>query len=173
MRRASSRLHGKKTIIFLAAAIILATASFLFFARLRILCLVVEVAESKEIAWAAPIGQNEQFSLHYTHSVDLLPVHDSYTVKDKNLILVETRFLSWGAGLGYMGEGILTGEKGWTIIMDMHRQLAVLPLRVGTIAVHTLLYRGKKIYLLNYVPAQTLVHIRVKNLFPYQYRKYR
>ena len=157
--------HHRK-IFLLAMAIFLAIAGFLFFAGLRIPCLVLEIPETGEIVWAAPLGRDEHFQLHYIHSVDLLPVYDTYTCEDMRLVLTETRFLSWGAGLGYMGEGILTGENGWTIIKAMQRQVGTIPLRVGTIAEHTLLYRGKNIRLRDYVPAQTLVHIRIKKVFP-------
>ena len=46
----------------------------------------------------------------------------------------------------------------------MHRQLAVLPLRVGTIAGHTLPTAEKDLPAQLW-PAQTLVHIRVKTYF--------
>jgi hypothetical protein len=159
--------HLRK-IFLLAMVILLAIAGFLFFAGLRISCLVLEIPETGEIVWAAPLGRDEQFQLRYIHSVDLLPVYETYICKDMRLVLTGTRFLSWGAGLGYMGEGILTEENGWTIIKAMQRQVGAIPLRVGTIAEHTLLYRGKNIRLRNYVPAQTLVHIRIKKVFPFK-----
>ncbi|HHW92329.1 MAG TPA: DUF1850 domain-containing protein [Firmicutes bacterium] len=127
----------------------------------------MEIPKTGKIVWAAPLGRDEHFQLRYIHSVDLLPVYETYTCKDMQLVLTGTRFLSWGAGLGYMGEGILTEENGWTIIKAMQRQVGTVPLRVGTIAEHTLLYRGKNIRLHDYVPAQTLVHIRIKKVFPF------
>ncbi len=151
-----------KRYLFLAAAMLLAAASFLLFIRSRAAYLVVEIPATGEIAWAAPLRGNEQFQLRYIHSVDLLPVFETYTTEGTELVLVETRFLSWGAGLGYMQEGILSGENGWTIIKEMKRQVGTIPLRVGTIAEHTLLYRGKEIRLRDRLPAQALVHIRVK-----------
>lgn len=158
---------GHREYLFLTVVLLLAMAGFLFFAGLRVSCLVVEIPGTGEIVWAAPLGHDEQFRLRYIHSVDLLPVYETYTAENMQLVLVETRFQSWGAGLGYMNEGILTGENGWTIIKAMQRQVGAIPLRVGTIAEHTLLYRGREIHLRDYVPAQALVHIRVKNIFPY------
>lgn len=154
-----------KRYLFLAVAMFLAAASFILFVRSRAAYLVVEIPGTGEITWAAPLRGDEQFQLRYIHSVDLLPVFETYASEGTQLVLAETRFLSWGAGLGYMGEGILSGENGWTIIKEMKRQVGTIPLRVGTIAEHTLLYRGKEIRLRDYVPAQALVHIRMKKIF--------
>ncbi len=155
-----------KSYVFLAVAILLAIASFLLSVTLRTTYLVVEIPGTGEIAWAAPLRDDEQFQLRYIHSVDLLPVFETYTSEGMQLVLMETRFLSWGAGLGYMQEGILSGENGWTVIKEMQRQVGTIPLRVGTIAEHTLLYRGMEIRLRDYLPAQALVHIRVKKSIP-------
>ena len=154
-----------KRCIFLAAAVLLAAAGPTLLARFQAACLVVEISEMKEIAWATPLKDGEEFQLRYIHSVDRLPVFETYTVEGTELVLMETRFLSWGAGLGYMGEGVLGGENGWTVIKGMQRKVGVIPLRVGTIAEHTLLYNGAEIRLRDFLPAQTLVHIRVKKSF--------
>jgi hypothetical protein len=154
-----------KRYLFLAVAVLLTTASLVLFIKSRAAYLTVEIPGTGEAAWAAPLSGDEQFQLRYIHSVDLLPVFETYTTEGTQLVLVETRFLSWGAGLGYMQEGILSGENGWTVIKEMKRQVGTIPLRVGTIAEHTLLYRGMEIRLRDYLPAQSLVHIRVKNYF--------
>lgn len=159
------RLHLKK-ILVLATAVIMAIAVYLFLGS-RFSFLVLEIPETGEIVWAAPLSRDEHFQLRYIHSVDLLPVYDTYTGDNMQLVLVETRFRSWGAGLGYMNEGVLSGENGWTVIKAMQRQVGTVPLRVGTIAEHTLLYRGKEFRLRDYVPAQTLVHIRLRKIFPH------
>ena len=151
-----------KRYLFLVAAMLLAATSFLLFIRSRATYLVVEIPATGKIVWAAPLRGDEQFQLRYIHSVDLLPVFEIYTSEGTQLVLAETRFLSWGAGLGYMQEGILCGDNGWTVIKEMKRRVGTIPLRVGTIAEHTLLYRGKEIRLRDYLPAQALVHIRVE-----------
>ncbi len=156
-----SRLSSRR-FLFLAVVICMAIASFLLLLTFRSNWLVLEIPATGEIAWAAPLKNGEQFQLRYIHSVDLLPVFEAYTFEGTQLVLMETRFLSWGAGLGYMGEGILSGENGWTVIKEMQRQVGTLPLRVGTIAEQTILYRGAEVRLRDYLPAQTLVHIRVK-----------
>lgn len=128
-------------------------------------CVLVEEPPTKKILWAAPLKRDEQFQVRYIHSVDLLPVYEVYAYRDGKLVLLETMFKSWGAGLGYTGEGIISEEDGWTAIRQMEREIGVIPLRVGTIAEHTILYRNEEVLLREYVPAQTLVHIRVKKRF--------
>lgn len=152
--------------LVLATSVIMVIAAYLFLGP-QFSFLVLEIPETGEIVWAAPLSRDEHFQLRYIHSVDLLPVYDTYTGDNMQLVLVETRFRSWGAGLGYMNEGVLSGENGWTVIKAMQRQVGVVSLRIGTIAEHTLLYRGKEIRLRDYVPAQTLVHIRLRKIFPH------
>lgn len=161
MVRYINRSKGNTVIYLTIAFLVIALVPLL--AWLRVPYLLVENAETGKTIWAAPLAPGEQFRIRYIHSVNLMPVYELYAHSGNDLVLDTTWFRSWGAGLGYMGEGILGEENGWTIIKEMNRHIGTIPLRVGTIAEHTLLYRGKEIRLREYVPAQTLVHIRVNN----------
>lgn len=153
-----------------AAVVILNLCSF------QTTALVIEEPPTEKILWAAPLKEGEEFQLRYIHSVDLKPVYEVYTNKKGGLLLVESRFKTWGAGLGYMGEGVLSEEDGWTVIRQMERRLANIPLRVGTIADHTIIYRQKEIVLKKFVPPQSLVNIRLRkkcfypeNILPFSF----
>lgn len=67
--------------------------------------------------------------------------------------------------MGYTGEGVLGEEDGWTVIKKIERRIGSIPLRIGTIARQTIMYRGKEILLEDFIPAQRLVNIRVEKKF--------
>ncbi len=140
----------------------LPTALLLSLSLFYVPCVLVEEPPAKKTLWAAPLKRSEKFQVRYIHSVDLLPVYEVYTFEGGRLVLTETRFKTWGAGLGYTGEGVISEENGWTVIRQLERRIDLLPLRVGTIAEHTILYRDREILLREHVPAQALVHIRIK-----------
>lgn len=108
-----------------------------------------------------PVLEGESFQIHYIHSVDRLPVQETFKVNQGNLVLDQVRWMSFGAGLGYMGQGELKVEGEWIIIEKMNRRLDSLPLRVGTIADHCLVYRGEEYPLRNYVEGMDLVQFAI------------
>lgn len=157
------KIKGHTLIIFIFILLSLsATVVIPNFCFFRATALVIEEPSAEKILWAAPLKENEEFQLRYIHSVDLTPVYEIYTNKNGALVLKESRFMTWGAGLGYMGEGLLEEEDGWTVIRQMERRLESLPLRIGTIAEHTIIYRQKEILLQEFAPPQSLVNIRLR-----------
>lgn len=124
--------------------------------------LVIRDARSSEVVWSGELDEGESFSIRYIHSVDKLPVHEFYTNEDGELILTGIKVIDFGAGLDYVGEGDLRMEGKWTYIDNLQRKIDSLPLRVGSIADHTLIYRGKEVYLRNHFPVFTLVRIELR-----------
>ncbi|WP_165792164.1 DUF1850 domain-containing protein [Desulfocucumis palustris] len=125
--------------------------------------LVVRDAKTGQSLEIGPVDQGESFELHYIHSVDKLPVRDFFLCRNGGLVLEQTRCLSFGAGLGYAGQGELKGEKGWNIIDNMDRKVGTLPLRVGTIADHKIIYRGREFHLAQFFAPKSLVLIGVEH----------
>lgn len=124
--------------------------------------LVVRDIKTGKVLEIGPIAEGDSFELKYIHSVDKLPVHDYFAYQNGSLVLTQTRCLSFGAGLGYTGQGDLKGEDGWNVIENMDRKLGALPLRVGTIADHTIIFKGKEYLLRKYFAPQSLLSIEVK-----------
>ncbi|MCL6448551.1 MAG: DUF1850 domain-containing protein [Armatimonadetes bacterium] len=128
--------------------------------------LLIREAEHSRGLLVGFLAPGEGFQLRYIHSVDRLPVYDEFRFLDGELVLTGARCFCFGAGLGYTGEGVLRGENGWDVIDGMHRPADSLPLRVGTVADHTLLYRRREIHLNRSFRGQTLVHLEVVRLSP-------
>ncbi len=153
---------GPGRLFFLLAAVLI-VAAFLaggVFSRDLLVVRDVKTGQTLEIG---PILEGETFELDFIHSVDKLPVRDLFICRNGALVLEQTRCLSFGAGLGYAGQGELKGENGWNIIDDMNRQVGTLPLRVGTVAEHTIVYRGEEFRLARYFAPQSLVLIEVEH----------
>lgn len=135
--------------------------------------LVIKDNKSGAVGWAARINESENFVIRYIHSVDRLPVFEFYKVKNQKLVLTGTKVINFGVGLGYIGEGKICTAGKWTFIKNMDRQIGSLPLRVGTVADHTLLYRGREIHLKDYFSGLTLVRLEVQNVFQVMFNRVR
>lgn len=108
-----------------------------------------------------PLLDGEKFQIHYTHSVDGLPVRETFRAEQGQLVLDGVHWMSFGAGLGYMGQGDIRVEAEWIIIENMNRRVGELLLRVGTVADHRLVYRGEEYPLRDYVEGMELLRLSV------------
>lgn len=113
-------------------------------------------------SWFGPFRAGETFAIRYIHSVDRTPVTEVYAVGRRGLVLVESRFVHWGAGLGYMGEGRLAEVDGVTVISGLNRKVGELLLRVGSVGDHRIVWRHGEIRLLDLFPAFSLVKVSVR-----------
>ncbi|HBX23454.1 MAG TPA: hypothetical protein DEF34_07490 [Desulfotomaculum sp.] len=161
-RPIEKKFSGPGRPFFLFAAILIIIAFIAWGAANRDV-LVVRDSKTGHTLEIGPISEGETFELHFMHSVDHLPVQDLLVYRNEGLVLDQTRCLSFGAGLGYTGQGKLKGENGWNIIDNMNRQVGTLPLRVGTIANHRIIYRGEEFRLAQYFAPKSLVLIGVEH----------
>lgn len=83
------------------------------------------------------------FCISYTHSVNKGRVHDYYICdkKTKGLVMKETHFVSYGAGMPELEETVGASfellENGY-LMKDVNRRVPKLMMAVGVIANHTL-----------------------------------
>lgn len=91
-----------------------------------------------------PLRPGETFTIRFIHSIDGLPVEDTYRIAPTGLVQTQTRLLSFGAGMGHIeGDGTAEWDGPWTVITGMTRPIGILRLRVGSPSVdHTILWRG-------------------------------
>ncbi len=131
---------------------------FLTFAPVAVLS--VE-SSSGESFLRSPLGAGESFAIRYIHSVAKRPVVEVFTPAPDGMIqLRETTFDSFGAGLPFEaeGEGRFLLEAGRFRIVGMRRLFRSIPVRVGRVAEHTLLFRGGEVPLREFEqPGQAVV----------------
>ena len=86
----------------------------------------------------------DRFSLDYTHSSDLTPVHDTFVIDEGGGIRIESEEYDWyGAGLEFQAgkdRDIRFGEKRTVVILN--RPMDPFYLRVGRTADHVLTVGG-------------------------------
>lgn len=102
---------------------------------------------SEEIILRTPLAYGRTFTIRYIHSVDRAPVFEVFeAAKGEGLVLRETYFRMFGAGMGHWeGHGEIVQEGPWIKIKDINRSLGSFVLRVGSPEVaHTVLMDGKE-----------------------------
>ena len=107
--------------------------------------LLIRAHDDRHIFFQMNLPYGDTFTLRYIHSVDHAPVFEVFrAVKGKGLVLVETYFQMFGAGMGHWeGHGKIVQDGRWTKVKDINQPLGSFLLRVGTPGVdHTILYHG-------------------------------
>lgn len=116
------------------------------------------------------IKDGDEFTVEYTHSVQLTPVTESYTIDGNNIILNETTFKSYGAGLPsttpYKFEIIGTSFR----IYDIDEIMDYLVYRTGAErANHKLLYKNKSYEFLSFSKPRTGVQFKIRSMRLFSY----
>ena len=116
------------------------------------------------------IKEGDQFTVEYIHSVQLTPVTESYIIDGYDIILEETTFKSYGAGLPsttpYTFEITETGFR----IYDINEKMDYLVYRTGAVrANHKLLFKNNTYEFLSFSKPQTGVKFTVKGMRLFSY----
>lgn len=122
-------------------------------------------------------GYKKGFTLSYTHSVNKGRVHDYYEcLEDGNLLLNQTLFVSYGAGIPepYESSGAdFTVTSNGYKISNLQRKIPRLVMAVGIIANHSITFeqnedfknlKTKEYFLTDYFKAQTSIILEIKKV---------
>lgn len=105
-----------------------------------------------------PVGRpgRDSFVLSYTHSVNKGRVEDYFEIADdRSLLLLKTRFVNYGAGMGEPDDGgLFVSSDGYLEMRDLNRSMPKVVLAVGLIADHVIESGGKLYRLTDYFPPQ-------------------
>ena len=116
--------------------------------------------------------KKKEFIISYTHSVNKGRVRDYYIIKNKNIILSKTEFMSYGAGMPEPENGQKFKEtEDYIEISDINRKIDNLYLFVGTVANHIIEIDGEEIKLKEIFKPQTSIKIEYKVLSIFEYIK--
>ena len=119
---------------------------------------VLRVASVKkaELLFCARMAGGEEFVLSFIHSVNKRPVFDTLRIEGNQLLIVKSRFDSFGAG---MPEGSQMGQDGW-LEWVVNRPVPEVTLFVGWVANHSLRLKGREIPLADLAEPGTLLSLR-------------
>jgi hypothetical protein len=144
-------------------ALAVGSVLFLLFYPWHIVLRVTAV-KSGQVVLCARMGEGEEFTLSFIHSVNKRPVYDTLRVARDHLLIVKSRYDSFGAGMpeNSTPEGSLrVGPDGW-LEWTVNRQVPEVRFFVGWVANHTLSLKGRDIVLTRLVEPGTSLSIRVR-----------
>ncbi len=125
------------------------TGTALSIDRDNLLLQVIKQPEGKVLLQLS-VEEGDLFYIDYTHSSDHTPVHDIFKIDKKGtIVLIEEDYDWYGSGLEFHPEADATiSFTGDRVRVFLNRVFPHIPLRVGRVAGHTLIYKDKKIPLL-------------------------
>jgi hypothetical protein len=130
---------------------------------------VTDVKREKQVLCGC-VEEGEEFVLSYQHSVNRRPVFDTLQMGRGQLVIVKSRFDSFGAGMPEKSEqGMTLGvdREGW-IVWTVNRAVPEVTLFVGWVANHSLSFRGKTIALSSLVEPGKSLSFRSSRFSLYQ-----
>jgi len=127
---------------------------------------LLEIVEDRGglIVFCARVQPGEEFVLSFVHSVNRRPVYDTVRVEADHLVIVKSRYDSFGAGMPdtSTNDGTLrVTEDNW-LEWTGNRPAPEITVRVGRIADHRLLYKGRDIRLSDLAEPGSALTLRVR-----------
>jgi hypothetical protein len=112
------------------------------------------------------VEPGEEFVLWFVHSVNKRPVYDTLRAEADHLVIVRSRFDSFGAGMpeASTADGTLTIAKDSWLEWTVNRPVPDITVRVGWVANHTLDIKGREIRLADLAEPGTPLTLRVRKV---------
>lgn len=115
--------------------------------------LVIRDQETNKEYIRLKVQVGDQLELAWIHSVELTPwIEVLEIVEDEHLMLIETRFQSYGAGVPYETEGNFLVRDGYTIMTDLDQLFTSYRWVHSHNAQFTLTKNGKYVFLADELP---------------------
>jgi len=130
--------------------------------------LALEIVDGRDgrVALCARVQPGEEFVLSFVHSVNKRPVYDTLRAEADHLVIVRSRFDSFGAGMPEAStpEGTLTIAKDGWLEWTVNRVVPEITVRVGWVAEHTLHIKDREIRLADLTEPGKPLTMRVREL---------
>ncbi|WP_352399541.1 DUF1850 domain-containing protein [Anaerotignum sp.] len=97
-----------------------------------------------------PMEEGGEFSVRFIHSVNKSTVEDRYRIDDGEIVVYETVYYNFGAGVQTeLGEGqtLTYGDDGSMIISGFHKPISDLSYNVSPVYDHILRINGEEVSL--------------------------
>ncbi len=124
----------------------------------------ITTVKTERVLLCARMVEGEEFILSFTHSVNKRPVYDTIRVKGNDLLIVKSRFDSFGAG---MPEGSHIGEDGW-LEWRVNRLVPEVTFFMGWEANQSLSLKGQDIPLTRLAEGGTLLSLQIEKASRYE-----
>jgi len=130
----------------------------------------ITTARNDRVLLCARMADGEEFILSFIHSVNKRPVYDTIRREGNHLLIVKSRFDSFGAGMPEGStdkEKLQFGKDGWLEWM-VNRPMPEVSFFVGWVANHSLRIKGRDIALADLAEPGTLVSLRIQKASRYE-----
>lgn len=109
-----------------------------------VLLVLREQGRPEQIYWIETAHPGDVLQISWTHSIEKSTWMDTLTVTpDGRLVLTETRFRSFGAGMPYDTEGIVTYEDGFIVLQGLQQHIPAYQWVHSQFVQHTVRWNGK------------------------------
>ena len=120
--------------------------------------------------FCAEMKEGEEFVLSFIHSVNKRPVYDTLRVEGDHLLIVKSRFDTFGAGMpetATEGMTLQLDEEGW-MVWTVNRPVPEVTVLVGRVANHTLHLKGRDLVLSDLSEPGTAVSMQPARISHYE-----
>jgi hypothetical protein len=128
--------------------------------------LEIVAGRDRRVVFCALVQTGEEFVLSFVHSVNKRPVYDTLRAEVDHLVIVKSRFDSFGAGMPEAStpDGTLAiAEDGW-LEWTVNRPVPEITVRVGWVANHTLHIKDREIRLADLAEPGKPLTMRVRKI---------
>ncbi len=131
-----------------------------------LLVLEISACGTGEVLMCAPVNQGDTCVMSFIHSVNKRPVFDTWRFEADHIVIVKSRFDAFGAGMpeSSTDEGTLAVlDDGW-LEWTVNRPVPDLIVRVGRVANHVLLLKGREVPLANLAEPGRALRFKVRRV---------
>lgn len=122
-------------------------------------CVVLENLNNGKVVFVAAMNSEDEITMGWTHSVELLPWEEIFRVENNKLIMDRTRFKTFGAGVPSVTLGKSKMEDGWVVFYDLEQEMPDLTYSISKRGKNILTYKNKVIPLYEVLPDATPVRV--------------
>ncbi len=146
----NSRLSIKQIVGIVVAIIAVIIATTIFHMNHTGDCLKLWNGRTGNILASYPMEEGGEFSVRFMHSVNKSPVEDRYRIENGEIVVYETVYYNFGAGVQTEleeGQTLTYGEDGSMIISGFNKPISQLSYNVSPVYDHILRVNGEEVSL--------------------------
>jgi len=136
-------------------------ALFYFFYPFYIVLAITATKQGK-VVFCAEMAEGEEFVLSFIHSVNKRPVYDTLRIEGDHLLIVKSRYDSFGAGMPETSTEDMKlqfDKEGW-LVWTVNRPVPEILLFVGRVADHSLSIKGREMALVDLADPGTSLSLK-------------
>ena len=139
-----------KGIVSIVVAVVVITATTIFHVNRTEDSLIVKSGKTGEIFARYPLEEGGEFSVGFKHSVNKSLVEDRYKIENGEIVVFETLYYHFGAGVQTQlqeGQTLEHGKDGSMVIGNINQVIPKLYYNISPVYDHTLKINGETISL--------------------------